>query len=198
MKLNKITGKQLLILMTAGMFSITACIEVTSSTEGAVEEGVEDATDVANAAGEASDATGTAATGTLVFDQGSWAWTVEDFLTNGSGTKTFNLDQIPSSKDEEISAEGNAQLDNLAAILKAHTDLTAEIQAHTKESKNAVGAKAKKTASAARALWVKAKLTARGVNKDQLTSKGYGDEKLLEGIAGDDDSNKRVSIAFTK
>jgi len=133
-----------------------------------------------------------------VFDQGSWAWTVEDFLTNGSGTKTFNLDQIPSSKDEEISAEGNAQLDNLAAILKAHTDLTAEIQAHTKESKNAVGAKAKKTASAARALWVKAKLTARGVNKDQLTSKGYGDEKLLEGIAGDDDSNKRVSIAFTK
>jgi outer membrane protein OmpA-like peptidoglycan-associated protein len=163
-----------------------------------VEEGMDKVEDVVEDGMDKMDDAMDSTTSALTFEEGSWAWTLEDFLTNGTGTKSFDLNELTAEKDEEISAEGKAQLDALAKILMAHPDLKAEVQAHTKEASNDVARAAKKTGSAARALWVKAKLTARGVDGDQLSSEGYADKMLLEGVDGKDDTQRRVSIAFTK
>ncbi len=133
----------------------------------------------------------------LGFAEGSWAWSLQDFMDNGSGTKTFILDKIPF-EGEEISVEGNQQLDDLAALLNAHPDMMAEVQAHTPEADNAIGRTAKKTASTARAAWVQLKLKTRGVDGKQLSSKGYADEMLLENLDPKDEAQKRLAIVITK
>lgn len=131
------------------------------------------------------------------FAEGSVEASLNDFINNGTGTQSFVLDKVPF-EGEEISAEGKQQLDNVAELLKAHPELKCEIQGHTTKAKNAVGATAKKTASGARALWVKTKLSFRGVDKDQLESNGYGDEQLLEGVDPEDESQKRLVLVMTK
>jgi outer membrane protein OmpA-like peptidoglycan-associated protein len=133
----------------------------------------------------------------LGFAEGSWAWSLQDFMDNGSGTKTFILDKIPF-EGEEISVEGNQQLDDLAALLKAHPDMMAEVQAHTPAADNAIGRTAKKTASTARAAWVQLKLKTRGVDGKQLSSKGYADEMLLENLDPKDEAQKRLAIVINK
>jgi len=129
--------------------------------------------------------------GDLSFEAGSWADGVLQGMNSGS-TTVFTLDQVPY-EGEEISAAGKEQLDNLAANLKANPDWTAEIQGHT-------ASPAKKLANGGgRAKWVQTKLVlGRGVKNKQLTSKGYGDEKLLPGIPAEDDKHKRVTVAISK
>lgn len=133
----------------------------------------------------------------LSFNEGSWAWNLQDYMDNGSGEKVFILDQIPFEGDE-ISVEGKQQLDDLAALLKAHEDMNIEIQGHTKEAKNAVGKTSKKATSKARALWVQTKLSLRGVSGKQMKARGLGDDSLLPGVPGDDDSQRRIAVAMSK
>ena len=131
------------------------------------------------------------------FAEGSVEASLNDFINNGTGTQSFVLDKVPF-EGEEVSVEGKEQLDNVAAMLMAHPELKCEIQGHTTKAKNAVGATSKKAASGVRALWVKTKLSARGVEKDQLDSNGYGDEQLMEGVDPEDDSQKRLVLVMSK
>lgn len=150
-----------------------------------------DGSDSANPDTDGMDAQG------LNFEAGSWAYNLNDYLKNGSGSKSFTLDQLDFDSDE-VSAAGKTQLDNLAAILKAYPSLTAEIQGHSDKAKNAVGATKKKATTKAKAAWAKLKLTARGVDGKQLSTKGYGDEQLRSDIPEDDNKQKRLVIAFNK
>jgi outer membrane protein OmpA-like peptidoglycan-associated protein len=122
---------------------------------------------------------------------------IQDFITHGTGTMVVVLDKIPF-EGEELSDEGNAQLDALADMLKNNPNLHIEIQGHTTQAKNAVGATTKKTLSGARALWVKTKLSLRGAAASQMDANGYGDEMLLPEIAPDDEAQKRIAIAMSK
>ena len=201
-------------MMAAGMLTLSACGDgghdhadhaddaanhMENATE-AVEEMADEAVDTMEAAADSLKTDMdemNSLNADLNFADGTMEKSLMDFIANGSGTQTFVLDKIPF-EGEEVSAEGAEQLDHLAAIFKANPDLKAEVQGHTSEAKNAVGRTAKKTASAARAAWVKTKLVFRGVEGKQLNAKGYGDEELLEGIAPDADEQKRLVIALTK
>ncbi|MFT5227791.1 MAG: OOP family OmpA-OmpF porin [Urechidicola sp.] len=136
----------------------------------------------------------------LGFVKGSWAYSLSGFLAHGNGSKTFTLDKIPfdGKDDDEISAEGTAQLENLAKILNAYPNVNAEIQGHTAVAKNAIGRTGKKAASKARALWVQLKLKAMGVAGSKLSSKGYADENLISSIAEDAEEQKRIVVKFDK
>ena len=133
----------------------------------------------------------------LTFADGTWGWTLADYIANGSGTRTFELDQI-STDDDELSAEGGQQLDDLAAILKANPDMEVDIRCHSREAANGAARLAKKTATAARAGWVKTKLVSRGAISKNISSKGLADAELLAGVAGDDDSQRRITVTMTK
>ena len=214
---NKTTlraGVVAMAMMAAGMLTLSACGDgghdhadhaddaanhMENATE-AVEEMADEAVDTMEAAADSLKTDMdemNSLNADLNFADGTMEKSLMDFIANGSGTQTFVLDKIPF-EGEEVSAEGAEQLDHLAAIFKANPDLKAEVQGHTSEAKNAVGRTAKKTASAARAAWVKTKLVFRGVEGKQLNAKGYGDEELLEGIAPDADEQKRLVIALTK
>jgi outer membrane protein OmpA-like peptidoglycan-associated protein len=199
-----------LALVAAGMFTLSACGDGGHDHEDHADDAaghIENAADHAEEIVEDAVETVEAETDSLRNDMDEMSslnanlnFAEKDlmsFITDGTGTKTFVLDKIPF-EGEDLSAEGSEQLDHLAEIFKANPDLTAEIQGHTPEAKNAVGRTAKKTASAARAAWVKTKLVFRGVEGKQLNAKGYGDEELLEGIAPDADEQKRLVIALTK
>jgi outer membrane protein OmpA-like peptidoglycan-associated protein len=116
-------------------------------------------------------------------------------LLSASKGQVMILDKIPF-EGEDLSDDAKAQLDELAEYLKANPELKMEIQGHTTKAKNAVGKASKKTATSVRAVWVKAKLTMRGVPSDQLDSNGYGDEELLPNVAEDDASQKRIAVAM--
>lgn len=133
----------------------------------------------------------------LGFAEGSWAAGVQDFVNSGTGSKSFTLDQI-AYEGEELSADGKKQLDDLAALLKSSGDLKAEVRCHSREAKNAVGRKTKKAATKVRALWVKEKIKARGVDGSQLSANGMADEELLDGVPGDDDAQRRITVMLTK
>lgn len=131
---------------------------------------------------------------------GSIEANIYDWMENGEGNQVFILDKIPLEGEEsdELSPEGKAQLDALAAMLLAYPETTAEIQGHTTAAKNAVGKTAKTTASGARALWVKTKLSLRGVPGSQLNSKGYGDEQPMPDYGPEDPKQKRIAISLSK
>jgi hypothetical protein len=133
----------------------------------------------------------------MIFVEGSVEYSIKDFIENGTGEQVFVLDKIPL-EGEEVSLEGNEQLDKLAALLKANPEVMCEVQAHTPKAKNAVGAAGKKTWSKARAMWVKAKLNVRGADGDQLTTQGYGDEQLLADLDPEADGQKRISLLLKK
>lgn len=177
--------------------------EAKDAAQEMVDEAGEAMNDMADEAGEMADEIREDMEGMdsmdadMTFAEGSAEATLADFIANGTGTTTIVLDKIPF-EGEELSAEGKEQLDHIAEILKAHPDLKCEIQGHTTKAKNAVGATTKKTASGVRALWVKTKLSLRGVEGDQLESNGYGDEQPMAGVDPEDESQKRLALVMTK
>jgi outer membrane protein OmpA-like peptidoglycan-associated protein len=125
---------------------------------------------------------------------------IYDFATNGSGEMVFILDKIPFGEDseEELTEDGQAQLDVLSSLLKNNPDLKCEIQGHTAQADNAVGRTAKRTASGLRAKWVQTKLALRGVDGSQLSSKGYADDELLEELDPKADAQKRIAVKLNR
>ncbi|MEY2924644.1 MAG: hypothetical protein RLZZ337_1192 [Bacteroidota bacterium] len=123
---------------------------------------------------------------------------IKTWIAEGTGLKTITLDAI-NWEGEELTAEGRAQLDLIANILEANPNLKAEIQGHTAKKGNAVEDKAAKAASGLRAAWVKAKLMiGHDAAAKNLTTKGYGSERPMEGIDPTDDRQKRITIELSK
>jgi len=139
----------------------------------------------------------TASDGDLNFDEGSWAWSIQHYLTSGSGENSFTLDKVPYEGDE-ISAEGKEQLDNLAALLKAYPDMNVLVKGHSRIGDNAIEKTTNKASSKARALWVQAKLSNRGVSGSQMKAKGIGGDELLADVDGKDMLQRRITIEFEK
>ena len=123
---------------------------------------------------------------------------IKMWIASGTGMKTITLNAI-SWEDEEISAEGRAQLDAIAALLEANPNLKAEIQGHTPRKGSKMEESAAKVASKTRALWTKGKLViGHDAVAKNLTTKGYGSDKPLEGIDPADDRQKRIVIELSK
>lgn len=215
MKTFELPRLTLVACLAVGLFTWSSCgSDTADATADAADEAATMVEEGGEAAGDAADAALDAATdgadgatasadsagGALTFAEGSWGWNIYNYMESGSGSQSFNLDAIPLGDDdnEEVSAAGKQQLDDLAAILKQYPDMRCEVQGHTKKAKNPVGAKTKQAWSGLKAKWVKEKLKARGVSGDQIDAKGYGDKMLLEGVEGDDAAQRRVVVVFTK
>ena len=136
----------------------------------------------------------------MTIDPGSVEASIYDYAENGTGEMVFILDKIPFGEDneEELTEDGKAQLDVLASLLKSHPELKCEIQGHTAQADNAVGRTAKRTASGLRAKWVQTKLSLRGVDGSQLSSKGYADDELLSTLDPKDDGQKRIAVKLNQ
>ncbi len=131
----------------------------------------------------------------LSFEENSWAWSIHNYLANGTGESSYTLDKI-SYEGEELSAEGAAQLDQLAKLLNAYPDMKVVVKGHSRLGDNAAEKTANKVSSKARALWVQGKLANRNVSGKQMKAKGIGGNELLNGVDPKDMSQRRVTIQF--
>lgn len=123
---------------------------------------------------------------------------IKTWIASGTDLKTITLDAI-NWEGEELSAEGRAQLDMIAGLLEANPNLKAEIQGHTAKKGTALEDKAAKAASGVRAAWTKAKLViGHEAAAKNLTTKGYGSERPIDGIDPTDDRQKRITIELSK
>lgn len=164
--------------------------EVVEEVEETMDAAAESVTDAANAAGDAAAAS--------AYQAGTVGAKLTDWWTNGQGTLVLNLDGI-SWDGEDLSAEGKSQLEAIAQIMEANPTLKGEIQGHTDQKSNAVAKKAAVAASKTRAMWTKAKLIlGHDAVGSRLTTKGYGDERLLPNVAPDAPEQKRIAIEFSK
>jgi len=131
----------------------------------------------------------------LNFEENSWAWSIQNYLANGTGESSYTLDKI-SYEGEELSAEGAAQLDQLAKLLNAYPDMKVVVKGHSRLGDNAIEKNANKVSSKGRALWVQGKLASRSVSGKQMKAKGMGGTELLDGVDPKDMSQRRVTIQF--
>lgn len=123
-----------------------------------------------------------------------WASDLKVWITSGEGMKSITLDKI--SGEGEITDQGIAQLEMVAAILESNPTIKGEIQGH---SANKGKPAQEKIGSAARAEWTRLKLIfGHDAVAKNVTAKGYGSEMPIEGVDPADDKQKRITIRFSK
>ena len=92
------------------------------------------------------------------------------FKKESGAASTYNLSQIKwNPENHKIENFSKAEVEGLAAALKANPDSKIKVQVHTSEGKNAIQ---NKTIAATRADVVKNMLIALGVGKGQISAKG--------------------------
>jgi outer membrane protein OmpA-like peptidoglycan-associated protein len=94
----------------------------------------------------------------------------------------------------EIQSAGYPALDNWVKMMKDNPFMTAEIQGHT----DAVGSDSYNQAlSERRAASVVSYLVGKGIERDRLTSIGYGESRLIEQTQEKSETNRRVVLKVT-
>ncbi len=123
-----------------------------------------------------------------------WASDLKVWITSGEGMKSITLDKI--SGEGEITDQGIAQLEMIAAIMESNPTLKGEIQGH---SANKGKPAQEKIGSAARAEWTRLKLIfGHDAVAKNVTAKGYGSEMPIEGVDPADEKQRRITIQFSK
>ncbi len=139
-----------------------------------------------------SDSTGATAGSTT--GAATWSSDLDKWVLSGTGSKVITLSGIAG--EGELSAEGKSQLDLIASILEKNPTLKAVIQGHSADGgKPAL----EKTGSKARAVWTKTKLVfGRDAVAKNIETEGMGATQPLSGVDPKDESNKRITVSFTK
>ena len=115
---------------------------------------------------------------------------------NGEGKFRFNNLNFASGS-ATIAGESGAEVDNLAAILKAYSDLKVSVEGYTD---NTGSAEKNITLSKQRADAVQQRLVAAGIASDRITTQGFGaanpiaDNGTPEGRA----ENRRIEVVLVK
>lgn len=103
----------------------------------------------------------------------------------------FKLKNLNFETDKAvILPESNSELDNLASVLKSYPNLTVYVDGYTDRTGND---KINNKLSEDRANAVKAYLVNKGVNPDNLLTRGHGSQYPIEGMANSM-TNRRVEI----
>ncbi len=116
----------------------------------------------------------------------------------GKGEGKFRFNNLNfASGSATIAGESGAEVDNLAAILKAYSDLKVSIQGYTDSKGNA---DSNLTLSKQRADAVQQRLIAAGIAANRITTQGFGaanpvaDNETAEGRA----QNRRIEVVLVK
>ncbi|MFT3768516.1 MAG: OmpA family protein [Minicystis sp.] len=113
-----------------------------------------------------------------------------------SEAEIFILEQVQFDTGKStIKKVSDPLLDEVAGVLKEHPEITKiEVQGHTD---NRGGAAMNKALSNARAKEVMKALIKRGIDKNRLTAKGYGEEKPIASNDTDEGRQKNRRVQFT-
>jgi len=181
---------------------------------GAVAEGVGDAAGkVGEVAGDVAEGVGDVAGSALATLKANAAKALEGvkFAAGSVGEKFSNLlsgDEDPVGKSfafdnltfasgsADISGDSKMEVENLAAVLNAYTNIKVEVQGHTDNTGDAAK---NKTLSQQRADAVKAMLEGLGIDASRITSMGFGaDEPVADnGTADGRKMNRRTAVKVT-
>jgi len=127
----------------------------------------------------------------------------EDRLSNylassGSAPMKIDLDRIAfGTRSATLTPSSQAQIDNIAAILREHPNATINVGAHTDDMGNE---KSNLALSQARAETVAHALTNAGVNADRVHAEGYGSQKPVadNSTARGRAQNRRVTLEVSR
>ena len=179
-----------------------AAVDATKGAAGAVGDAAKGAVDAAgDAVGAVADAASAAAAKALEgvkFAAGSVGEKFSNFLSTGKGDGTFRFNNMKfATGSADIDAGSMSEVDNLAKVLNAYSNVNIEVGGHTDNTGNA---EMNNKLSEARALAVKARLVTKGVAADRITTKVYGSASPTasndtnEGRA----QNRRIEVKITK
>lgn len=113
-------------------------------------------------------------------------------------TRAFIFDNLNfETGSDKITAESQAQLDDLSAVLTAYPSVNIKVAGH---SDNVGDAAANKTLSQNRAKSVKAYLVGQGIKGNRIETEGWGQDKPI--VANDTEEgkamNRRVEVYITR
>ncbi len=180
-----------------------AVADATTDAAGAVADATADAAgavgDMATAAFAKVDNAAKAALDKITFTAGSAGSQMMEFIDGGfKGDGKFQFSNLTfASGSAAISGESGAEVDNLAAILKAYPGVKVAIQGHTDNTGQEA---ANMELSQARADAVKARLSAQGIDAARVMTKGFGqsapvaDNSTPEGRK----QNRRIEVVLVK
>ena len=177
-----------LMLMAFGAltFTFTAC---SSSEEKESKEEMEES--VETAVEETTDTLAAAADDVISKDNFAWSSEFDEWVLSGTEAKTITLIDL-GDEESGISELGQSQLDYIATALESNENLKALIKGHT-DSDQKVGN------GRGRAMWTKAKLViGHDAVGSRIETKGVGTDEPIPGLELTDDTQRRVSVTFTK
>lgn len=139
------------------------------------------------------------ALGSIKFADGSVGSQIMNFIKGGaSGDGRFQFKNLNfASGSAEISGETGAEVDNLASILEAYTDVKIKIEGYTDSQGNPAS---NQQLSQRRAEAVKTRLLGKGINASRISSQGFGADNPVadNGTAEGRAKNRRIEVVIEK
>jgi outer membrane protein OmpA-like peptidoglycan-associated protein len=198
----------LLAIILLAWFLITkigcgGAVDKVATTVAAPIEAAKDVTEdaasaVTNVFGKVNDAA-LSALNSISFAAGSVGEQMMGFIKGGAeGDGRFRFNNLNfASGSDVIDAASQVEVDNLAAILNAYTDVKVNIEGYTDSQGNA---ESNQSLSQRRAEAVRAKLLAAGINDARITSQGFGAENPIadNGTKEGRAQNRRIEVVIIK
>lgn len=134
----------------------------------------------------------------ISFAAGSAGQQMMDYINgNGEGDSKFTFNNLNfESGSARIAGESGAEVDNLAAIMKAYPDVKIQIDGYTDSDGDDT---ANKELSEARASAVKARLVSQEIDASRITTLGFGEENPIatNGTPEGRAKNRRIEVRVT-
>lgn len=180
--------------MTKGAVNKTA--DLAKDAGGAVVDGAKAVgAGISKAFGNVNDAA-KAALDKITFAAGSAGQQMVDYIGGKNTNSTFRFKNLNfDTASARIAGESGAEVDNLAAILKAYPDVKVRIEGHTDSQGDDA---ANQTLSEARANAVKARLGAKGIAANRVSTIGHGEAKPIadNNTADGRAQNRRIEVVI--
>jgi outer membrane protein OmpA-like peptidoglycan-associated protein len=141
------------------------------------------------------DTTAKAAFDKLTLEDGSSPFQIKNYIDGGfNGDTKFQVKNVNfAAGSAALSKEAQAEIDNLAALLKVYTGVNLAINGHTDNTGDAA---ANKTLSQARAASVMGRLIAKGIDGARLSASGIGSDQAVADNATEEGraQNRRIEL----